>query len=154
MKEKSKFEQDILDAIKWQPLLDHEEIDVTDLNGVIQLSGVVDSYVKKKDIEKTVTNVHGVSGIIENIEVKIPDSLRRDDQKIAKDAKIFLAQNKIVPHDSVKFKVNNGWLTLDGEVNQIHEKEAALDSIHYITGITGITDNITILQQTENNIIT
>jgi osmotically-inducible protein OsmY len=153
MKEKSRFEQDILDAIKWQPLLDHEVIDVTDLNGVIKLSGVVDSYVKKKDIEKTVTNVHGVSGIIENIEVKIPDSLRRDDQKIAKDANVFLALNKMVPKDTVKFKVNNGWLTLDGEVNQLQEKEAAMESIHYITGITGITDNITILQQTENKII-
>jgi len=153
MKDKSIFEQDIIDAIKWQPLLEQEVIDVTDLNGVISLSGVVNSYVKKKDIENTVTDLHGVSGIIENIEVKIPDSQRRDDEKIANDAKVFLARNKNVPSNTVKFKVDNGWLTLDGEVNQKNEKEAALESIHYITGIRGITDNISILRQTENKII-
>ena len=153
MIDQSKLEKDILDAIKWQPLLDKEIINVRNLNGEISLTGEVDTYLKKMDIEKTVRAVKGVNSIVDNIEVEIPELFQREDKKIAEDATLFLAQNDYIPHNKVKFKVDNGWLTLEGEVNQVHEKEAANESIHYITGIKGIINNILIIPQNENSII-
>jgi len=72
MKSNAELQQDVQDAIKWQPLLNAAEIGVTAKDGVVSLTGVVDSYSKKTEAEDAAKNVAGVTALVEKIEVKYP----------------------------------------------------------------------------------
>ena len=51
MKPNENLQKDVQDAIKWEPLLNAAEIGVTAKDGVVTLSGIVDSYSKKLEAE-------------------------------------------------------------------------------------------------------
>lgn len=154
--EYSSLEKEIINAIKWQPILDKEKIHVSVIDGIASLSGIVDSYIKKRDIEKTASKVAGIDAIIGNIEVKFPEGVQRSNEDIAQEAVCFIKSNEFLPHDAITIKVEDGWLTLDGDVEHKHQREAADQSIHYITGLKGITNNIKLrpkIQQVETTFI-
>ena len=44
----------------------------------------------------------------------------------------------------MKVKVENGWITLEGEFQYNYEKEAAKTAVKNLLGVTGVSDNITI----------
>ena len=75
MKTNSELQTDVQNAIKWEPLLNAAEIGVTAKDGVVSLSGVVDSYAKKLEAEDAAKKVIGVKAVAEKIEVKFPNSL-------------------------------------------------------------------------------
>jgi osmotically-inducible protein OsmY len=51
MKSNAELQQDVQNAIKWQPLLNAAEIGVTAKDGIVSLTGVVDSFAKKTEAE-------------------------------------------------------------------------------------------------------
>jgi osmotically-inducible protein OsmY len=73
MKNNSELQTDVQNAIKWEPLLNAAEIGVTAKDGIVSLTGVVDSYAKKLEAEHAAKRVIGVRALVENIEVKIPN---------------------------------------------------------------------------------
>jgi len=75
MKTNSELQTDVQNAIKWEPLLNAAEIGVTAKDGVVSLTGVVDSYAKKLEAENAAKKVIGVKAVVEKIEVKFPNSL-------------------------------------------------------------------------------
>ena len=75
MKNNSELQTDVQNAIKWEPLLNAAEIGVTAKDGVVSLTGVVDSYAKKLEAENAAKKVIGVKAVVEKIEVKFPNSL-------------------------------------------------------------------------------
>lgn len=56
MKSNAELQRDVQDAIKWQPLLNAAEIGVTAKDGIVSLTGVVDSYAKKTELD---VRIHG-----------------------------------------------------------------------------------------------
>lgn len=146
MENNAQLIKDVQDAIHWKPLLSNERIEVNAENGVVSLSGVVDSYIKKVDAEKSASKVAGVNGLVGNIEVVFPDSLYKTNIELARESIAFLNASDNVPHDKIKVKVEDGWVTLEGEVTQAWEKEAAFEAVHYISGIKGITNNIKLIE--------
>ncbi len=70
MKNNAEIQKDVQDAIKWEPLLSAAEIGVTIKDGVVTLTGTVDSYSKKTEAEDAAKNVAGVKAVVEKIEVK------------------------------------------------------------------------------------
>jgi osmotically-inducible protein OsmY len=144
MKSNAELQQDVQDAIKWQPLLNAAEIGVTAKDGVVSLTGVVDSYVKKTEAEDAAKNVAGVRALIEKIEVKFSGSYSKTNSEIATEVLDALRTRWDVPKDIIKVKVEAGWITLTGEVAWNYQKEAAEDAIKNLTGVTGVTNDITI----------
>jgi osmotically-inducible protein OsmY len=129
MKSNAELQQDVQDAIKWQPLLNAAEIGVTAKDGVVSLTGVVDSYSKKTEAEDAAKNVAGVTALVEKIEVKYPSSYSKTNAEIANEVLSALKACWDVPKDKVKVKVEAGWVTLTGELNWNYQKEAAKDAI-------------------------
>jgi len=152
MKSNAELQQDVQDAIKWQPLLNAAEIGVTAKNGVVSLTGVVDSYAKKTEAEDAATNVAGVTALVEKIEVRYPSSYSKTNAEIATEVLNALKARWDVPGDKVKVKVEAGWVTLTGEVSWNYQKEAAKDAITNLMGVTGVTNNITIKSETMESI--
>jgi len=142
MKSNAELQQDVQDAIKWQPLLNAAEIGVTAKDGVVSLTGVVDSYSKKTEAEDAAKNVAGVTALVEKIEVRYPSSYSKTNAEIATEVLNALKARWDVPNDKVK--VEGGWVTLTGELSWNFQKEAAKDAIASLMGVTGVTNNITI----------
>jgi osmotically-inducible protein OsmY len=144
MKSNAELQQDVQDAIKWQPLLNAAEIGVTVKDGVVSLTGVVDSYVKKTEAEDAARNVAGVRALIEKIEVKFSGSYSKTNSEIATEVLNALRTRWDVPKDIIKVKVEAGWITLTGELAWNYQKEAAEEAIKNLAGVTGVTNDITI----------
>lgn len=144
MKTNAQLQEDVQDAIKWQPLLNAAEIGVTAKDGVVSLTGVVDSYAKKTEAEDAAKNVGGVTALVENIQIKFPNSYSKTDAEIAKEVLTALKARWELADEKVMVKVENGWVTLTGEVNWNYQKEAAKDAIKSLLGVTGVSNNTTI----------
>jgi osmotically-inducible protein OsmY len=152
MKNNEQLQKDVQDAIKWQPLLNAAEIGVTVKDGIVSLTGVVDSYSKKSEAECAAKNTAGVTAVIEKIEVKVPNSWSKNNTEVANEVLKALKNRWDLPQDKVKVKVEAGWITLTGELNWNYQKEAARDAIKDLMGVTGVTNNITIKSESNDPI--
>jgi osmotically-inducible protein OsmY len=152
MKSNAELQQDVQDAIKWQPLLNAAEIGVTAKDGVVSLTGVVDSYAKKTEAEDAAKNVAGVTALVEKIEVKYPSSYSKTNAEIANEVLAALKARWDVAADKVKVKVEAGWVTLTGELHWHYQKEAAEDAIKSLMGVIGVSNNITIKSESMESV--
>jgi osmotically-inducible protein OsmY len=152
MKSNAELQQDVQNAIKWQPLLNAAEIGVTAKDGVVSLTGVVDTYAKKIEAEDAAKNVAGVSALVEKIEIKYPSSYTKTNAEIATEVLTALKARWDVPKDKVKVKVEAGWITLTGELGWNYQKEAAKDAIKSLMGVTGVTNDITIKSESTESV--
>jgi osmotically-inducible protein OsmY len=152
MKSNEELQKDVQNAIKWEPLLHAAEIGVTAKDGVVSLTGVVDCYAKKMEAENAAKKVIGVKALVEKIEVSIPHAWARTNGEIADEVLAALKANWTVPNDKVMVKVENGWITLDGELPWNFQKEAAKKTVNYLLGVKGVTNNITIKSNTNEAI--
>jgi osmotically-inducible protein OsmY len=144
MKNNQELQTDVQNAIKWEPLLNAAEIGVTAKDGVVSLTGIVDSYGKKLEAENAAKKVIGVTALVEKIEVRFPGSWSKTNVDIANEVLAALKSNWSVPNDKVTVKVEDGWVTLEGELPWNYQKEAAKNSVNYLMGVKGVTNNITI----------
>ncbi|MCC3216028.1 BON domain-containing protein [Chryseobacterium sp. X308] len=152
MKTNEQLQQDVQDAIKWEPLLHPAEIGVMAADGVVSLTGTVDSFSKKKQAENAARNVAGVKVLVENIQVKLPDSKVKTDAEIGAEIISAFASNVIIPQDKIKVKVENGWVDLDGELPWDYQREITENAIQFLPGIKGIFNNITINPDTDDTV--
>jgi osmotically-inducible protein OsmY len=150
MKNNEELQTDVQNAIKWEPLLNAAEIGVTAKDGVVSLTGVVDSYAKKIEAENAAKKVIGVKALVEKIEIKFPNSWSKTDAEVANEVLAGLKANWSVPHEKITVKVENGWVTLEGETHWNFQKEAAKNSINYLVGVKGVTNNIKIKSETHS----
>lgn len=145
MKTNENLQKDVQDAIKWEPLLHAAEIGVTAKDGVVTLTGIVDSYAKKMEAETAAKAVKGVKAVVEKIEIKHDNFWNpKSDLEIANEILNAFRWNWNVPNDTLKIKVEHGWVTLDGELNWNYQREAAKNAVNNLEGVKGFTSNIII----------
>ncbi len=145
MKTDSQLQQDVMAQLKWEPLLRAAEIGVSAKDGVITLSGFVDSYAKKSEAEDAVKKVVGVKAVVEKIEVKYASNwAKRDDSDVAAEIINAFKWNWEVPADKVRAKVEGGWVTLEGELEWKYQSDAATRAVKSLLGVTGVSNNIRI----------
>jgi len=152
MKNNQELQTDVQNAIKWEPLLNAAEIGVTAKDGIVTLTGEVDSYAKKVEAENATKKVIGVTAVVEKIEVKFPNSWSKSNEEIAKEVVNALKSNWSVPDEKVSVKVEDGWVTLSGEFPWNYQKDAAKNAVNYLMGVKGVTNNITIKSGTHDAI--
>lgn len=144
MSDDQQLKQAVLDELKWEPSVDAAHIGVTTKGGVVTLSGSVDSYAEKHAAETATLRVKDVKAVAEEIEVKLPFSIRHGDAEIADAAVNRLAWSSSVPRDAVKVAVDKGWITLIGEVHWHYQREAAAEAVRNLWGVTGVSNQISI----------
>jgi osmotically-inducible protein OsmY len=144
MKTDAELQQDVMNELKWEPTIEAAEIGVAVKDSVVTLSGYVDSYVKKWAAERAAARVFGVRAVAEAIQVRLPGSLKRSDEDIAGAVANVLEWNVLVPHDRVKVRVQDGLVTLSGEVDWGYEKFAAEEAVRYLMGVVWFSNQITV----------
>jgi osmotically-inducible protein OsmY len=110
----------------------------------VTLSGSVDSYGKKWAADRAAKRVFGVKAVTEEIKVTLAGSYRRADKDIAQSATNILDWNFLLPRDRVKVKVQDGRITLSGDVDWYYQKERAEDIVRHLVGVVGVINSITI----------
>ncbi len=146
MSSDQRLKQDVVAALSWAPNVSDADIGVTVTNGVVTLFGHVDSFAQKRSAETAAGGVKGIRGLADEIEVRLPQHRHRGDDEIVAAAVSQLAWDSSVPRDAVAVKVEQGWLTLSGELTWKYEKDAALRAIDGLIGVTGVTDTTTLRQ--------
>jgi osmotically-inducible protein OsmY len=144
MKNDSDLQADVLKPLKWEPILNTAEIEVTTKDGLVSLTGNVDSYAKKLEAEKVAKRVIGVKVLVENIEVDFPKSWMRTDAEITSEILIGLKSNCTIPEDKITVIVDDGWVTLEGELPWDYQRVAAKNVVNFLKSIKGVTNNIKI----------
>jgi len=119
-------------------------IGVTAENGTVTLTGHVHSYSQKHAAEMATGRVKGVKAVAEEIEVRLPYEIKRDEADIATAAVNRLAWDTGTPRDAVKVKVERGRITLSGQVEWHFQKEAAEREVRNLMGVLGVSNQITI----------
>ena len=143
MKTAEQLQKDVMNELKWEPTIHAAEIGVAVKDGVVTLSGNVDSYAKRWAADRAAKRVYGVKTVAEEIKVTLAAPHKRADKDIAQSAKDVLRWNFWVPTDRVKVMVQDGQITLSGEVDSYYEKQHAEDAVRHLKGVLGVTNLIT-----------
>lgn len=144
MKTDTELQQDIIAELKWEPGIQAAEIGVGVKDGVVTLSGVVDTYSKKYAVERATKRVAGVKAIAEAITVNLPGTYKRADGDIAESATNVITLNLLVPKNRVEVMTQDGMIKLSGEVDWQFEKKAAEDAVRHLIGVVGVINEIRI----------
>jgi len=144
MKTDSQLQQDVMAELKWEPAVHAARIGVEVKNGVVTLAGEVGSYTEKLKAEHAAQRVSGVKALAVEMKIKLSDSGKRTDADIAESAKNILEWSSSLPAHAVKVMVEGGWLTLSGDVDLHYQRQDAADSVRYLMGVTGVSNQIAI----------
>ncbi|RBA23631.1 BON domain-containing protein [Herminiimonas fonticola] len=144
MKTDYQLKKDIVDELAWESAINDNAIGVEVRDGIVTLSGNLDSYAEKYLAERAVQRVAGVRGLAVEIDVVLPGPSQRTDADVARTAAQGLEWNALVPKDRVKVMVEYGWITLSGEVDYEYQRMAAESALRSLLGVVGISNHISV----------
>jgi osmotically-inducible protein OsmY len=136
------IQENVMAELKWDAKLQPNEIGVTVKDGIVTLTGWVDSYLKKWSAEDAALKVGGVRAVANDVQVKL--SSERIDSDIAAAALRAIEWDAFVPSDKVQVTVSNAWVTLKGEVEWQYQKQDAERVVRRLLGVKGVSNLITV----------
>lgn len=152
MKNNEELQKDVQDAIKWEPLLKAAEIGVIAKDGIITLTGTVDSFFKKTEAEDAAKKVMGVKAVVEKIDVNFHALGKTNDSDIASSVINTLKWNWAIPQDKITIKVEKGRVTLEGDLEWDYQREAVKTAVAKLTGVTAVINNISIKSEMQDEL--
>lgn len=144
MKTDKQLQQEVQDELAWEPSVNPEHIGVQVNNGIVTLAGHVNSFSEKHHAERAAQRVYGVKAVTVEMEVNLPGISQRNDIDIAISVENAIRWLVFLPSNAVKIKVEQGVVTLSGELGWEFQRSAAEKAIRYIAGVKGIKNLITI----------
>ena len=147
MKHDSLLRENVIDELGSRPAVHAAAIGVAVENGVVTLTGRVDSYAEKLAAAEAATHVSGVRALADEIEVRLPGVSVRSDGDIANAVRTAMDWNVLIPHDRVQVTVEGGWVTLSGTVGAHFERLAAENTVRPLMGVRGMSNQIVVAPQ-------
>jgi len=136
------IQRDVLEELKWDTRVRPNEIGVAVKDGIVTLTGWVDSYLKKIEAEEAAHRVFGVKAVANDIEVRLLSTSERTDAELAAAVLNALKWDAAIPPDKVQVTVSKGWVTLKGEVEFAFQKRYAERAVQRLTGVKGVSNLI------------
>lgn len=141
--------ENVLSELEFEPSVNAAHIGVVVENGVVTLTGHVGSYAEKLAAERVVQRVKGVRAIAQEIEVRFPSDQKTSDDEIAQRAVNVINWDTEIPDEKVKIKVQDGWITLTGEVDWYFQRGSAEAAVRKLSGVAGVVNSITVKPRVE-----
>lgn len=138
------IQQDVLEEFEWDPQVEPNEIGVQVDDGVVTLTGTVETYAKKQAAERAALKIVGVRAVANDLSVRTKAT--RNDTDIAQAAANALEANSLLPTGAIDVSVQNGKVTLRGQVNWEYQRRSAHDSVRYLAGVRDVISLITLKQ--------
>ena len=140
-------QRNVLEELKWDTHVQPNEIGVVVKDGIVTLTGWVDSYLKKPAAEEAAQRVLGVKAVANDIEVRLPGFAERTDADLAAAVLNALRWDAAIPAGTLDVTVSKGWVTLKGEVDHYFQKRDAEPAIERISGVRGVSNLLTVKPQ-------
>jgi len=144
MKTDAELKKDVTAELEWDPSINASLVGVSVKDGVVTLSGHLDTFGEKHAVEKAVQRVHGVRAIAMELDVKLASGHQRSDTEIAAAAESALAWHAQVPAEHIQVRVEKGWVTLKGQVDWHYQRLKAERAVRSLTGVVGVSNSITL----------
>ncbi len=145
-KSDSELRRDVLDELEWDSRVEWPGlagIDVAVKHGVVTLRGAVSSHAGKKAAQEAAHHVAGVLDVANEIEVRT--ARLYDDEELARAVRHVLEWDASVPDEHILLTVADGWVTLEGEVNNLREREDAEGVALKIRGVVGVVNKLAVV---------
>ena len=149
MKTDAQIKTDVNAELAWDPSVNSTNIGVAVKEGIVTLSGSVETYLQKRNVERAARRVGGVRGIAVDLEVRLAPGHARTDADIAEAAAHALRWHSMVPQDKVQVKVEDGWVTLTGEVGWTYQSAGAEQAVRPLLGVKGVINEIRLKQRAD-----
>jgi osmotically-inducible protein OsmY len=149
MKTDAQLKADVMAELDWDPEVNATNVGVGVKNGVVTLSGTMDTYAQKHAAERAARRVSGVRGLAVDLEVRLTPGHKRTDAEIAQAAAHALRWHSLVPNDKVSVEVEDGWLTLRGAVDWAYQRASAEQCVRPLVGVRGITNELSIISRAD-----
>jgi osmotically-inducible protein OsmY len=143
MKTDAQLKSDVTTELQWEPTLNATDIKVCAKDGIVTLSGSVPHYAEKQAAERATQRVEGVKAIAEELEVNLTGIHQRPDTEIAESVVDSIKWHVWIPNH-VQAVVENGWVTLSGEVTWGFQRQSAEDAVRFQSGVKGVSNDITL----------
>ena len=138
------IQRDVLDEFKWDARIQPNEVGVVVNDGVVTLTGWVNSYSKKWAAEEAAHRVKGVKAVANDIEVRLSSTAERTDADIAAAVTRALEWNAFLDMEKIDVTVSNGWVTIRGEVEWQYQRAEAEREARRVKGVKGVSNLITV----------
>jgi osmotically-inducible protein OsmY len=148
-KKDDQIQKDVRCELDFDPSIDSDDIIVSTKNGIVTLSGNVPHFYERYNAESAALRVGGVKSVDDNLEVVQPEDFFRTDSQIADAATSALEWDYQVPAGLTAL-VNNGWVTLIGQVQWDYQRTAARRAVESLLGVSGVDNEITITPNISN----
>ncbi len=148
MRTDEQIKRDVMDELLWEPMLNASEIGVAVKNGIVTLSGIVDTYSKKLGAEKAAKRVAGAKVVAVDIQVGISPRNAKTDTEIAEAVLNALKWHTAVQEELIKIKVENGIVKLEGEVEWEFQRNNAKYAIENLQGVKSVINMISVKPRT------
>ncbi len=148
MTQDTRLRRHILDEMEFDPFIDAAHIGVAVDDGIISLTGRVASFSEKRAAEAATRRVKGVRGIAEDIAVVLPSAYLRDDAELAREALCMLEWDTSMPTGAIQVSVDNGWVTLSGDIDSYFQGQSAQQAVQKLKGVKGVTNHINMRAKT------
>jgi osmotically-inducible protein OsmY len=142
MKSDNELRRDVERELEWEPAIDERRIGVSVMDGVVTLTGQVSTYAERWKAERAVERVAGVRGVANELEVRLAGE--HSDTEIARAAVDAFKWDTAVPADRIKVSVDDGWVTLTGDVRWDFQRRAAERAVRTLPGVKGIMNLVNI----------
>lgn len=147
MKSDSELKKDVEAELKWDASVNANQIGVAVKDGIVTLTGHLDTYAEKLAVEKAVQRVRGVQALAVELDVKLAPGHVRSDSEIAAAAELAFKWHSLVPADRIKVKVEKGWVTLSGKVEWDFQQREAEHAVRPLMGVVGVSNSVTLKQK-------
>jgi osmotically-inducible protein OsmY len=138
----AQIQTDVLAELKWEPRVQSTEIGVAVKDGIVTLTGWVDSYTKRWAAEEAAHRVRGVKAVANDVEVRLSTTGERTDPEIAAAAVRALQWDALLVPEKIDVTVSKGWITLKGTVDWQYKKHEAERVVRNLTGVKGVSNLI------------
>ncbi|WP_339546740.1 BON domain-containing protein [Pseudomonas sp. RA_35y_Pfl2_P32] len=139
----------ILEELEFLPDIDAANIGVAVDKGVVTLTGHVTNYAQKVRVERAVKTIKGVRALAEEIQVRLNKGAGTADDTIANRALNIIDWSADIPQGAAKVIVENGWVSLEGQVDWQYQKETVERAVRKLSGVVGVDNRLTLRPQVD-----
>jgi osmotically-inducible protein OsmY len=142
MKTDIELKQQVQDELAWDPEVPDARVGVEVHEGVVTLTGHLDTYLQKDAAQRAAYRVGGVKAVAVELDVIPKGPHQRSDTEIATAIEHLVAWNTSLAQDEIRVTVEKGWVILSGEVEHNFQREETERAVRPLMGVIGITNKI------------
>jgi len=144
MSDDYKIKQDVIDELDWDPEVEASRVGVEVSDGAVTLLGAVETYRQKQAAHNAAKRVAGVRSLVDRLEIELPIQHRLSDEGLAERVAHVLNWNVSADAKNVQAEVQDGVVTLTGELDYNFQRKNILKNIEHVSGVVNVVDQMTV----------